>query len=91
MSTYRLHEWSVRAWEDGFTAPELVRLRLAGRRAEDNKRVLTSPVRSANGCAVTTESGSVYVLEDVSPEYVAFLASIGRTLDAKNPIKFVRR
>lgn len=91
MATYRLHEWAVTSTDDGFLAPELVEVRLVGRRAEDGKRVVTSPIRQANGRAIETASGSVYVLEDASQDYVAYLTSIGRILDVENPIKIVHR
>lgn len=85
MTTYHLTNWSTVG--DDYTAPEVSKLYLSGLRVEDGRTVTTSAVVSVNGREITTYSGSVYILEDISPDYLQFLDKIGVTYDPVNPIK----
>jgi hypothetical protein len=88
MSTYHLYKWSVvPSFEDPFKAPEINPGRLFGFRDEDPKSVRTSPIVSANGREITTRSGSVYILEDIDPEYLAWLEENGYEYNPADPIK----
>ena len=88
MAVFHLTNWSVQYRpSDPFKAPEQCAQCLAGLRVEDNKHVLTSAIEDVDGRRITTWSGSVYILEDVSVEYLAFLKQIGHEYDPENPIK----
>lgn len=88
MKKYSLYKWSVVLDDDPFRAPEINPGRLFGFRDQETKTVRTSPIVSANGREITTLSGSVYVLEDIDPEYLSWLEDNGLTYDPVNPIKF---
>lgn len=89
-----LKEWAVvLSYKNPFLPPEANPICLAGKvyghpRFDDGHSVRTSPVIGANGREISTESGSVYLLEG-SPEqeYLDYLQSIGKEYDADNPIK----
>lgn len=87
MSTYSLHRWSVVSDDNPYKAPEQNRIRLSGFRNQDEKKVTTSVIVSVNGREVTTYSGSIYILEDVDPDYLKYLDGLGKTFDPENPIK----
>jgi hypothetical protein len=85
MATHHLYRWSVIG--DPYHAPEAPRLRLAGYRDKDAKRVHTSVIVEVNGREITTYSGSVYILEDIDPDYLKFLDETGDVYDPDNPIR----
>lgn len=91
---YTLKHWSVTFIPEAYKAPEQLAPRLAGAvfgspTFQDGDRIITSPIVAVNGRTITTESGSVYLLEgDPDPHYVAWLAQRGHTLDSGNPIVF---
>ena len=87
---YHLHRWSV-VGDSPYTAPEMRRIRLHGFRDQDSKAVVTSHVVKVNGREVETASGSIYILEDVSPEYLQFLEETGDNYDPENPIRIKRK
>jgi hypothetical protein len=80
-----LNNWSVRSDPAPYTAPELRRIYLAG--DVDGKPRTTSRVASVKGCVVTTRSGSIYLLKDPAPAYLAWMAENGIEFDPNNPIK----
>lgn len=95
-----MREWSVvMPSSDGYTAPELLRPMLKGlvdyhaklaARGEfkPGDPILTSAIVGAEGRRITTESGSVYVLEgDPHAAYVAYCRDNKIPLDMQNPIK----
>lgn len=86
MATYHLYRWSV-VGDSPYTAPELRRIRLSGFRDQDAKAVITSHVVNVKGREVETSSGSTYILEDVSPDYLQFLEDTGEKYDPENPIR----
>lgn len=88
MATYHLYRWSVQFIQDPYQAPEQAQSVLIGFRDQDTKRVRTSNIVAVNGREVTTYSGSVYILEDVDPEYQKWLDDQGIEIDQENPIKF---
>lgn len=85
MATYHLHRWAVIG--DPYDAPEAAKLRLVGYRDQDEKRVHTSVIVEVNGREITTYSGSVYILEDIDPDYLKFLDETGEIYDPDNPIR----
>lgn len=87
MATHHLHRWSVIDTGSAYDAPEARKLRLCGFRDQDTKRVHTSVVVEVNGREITTYSGSVYILEDIDPDYLQFLEDMGETYDPDNPIR----
>jgi hypothetical protein len=87
MATYHLHRWSITDSGNPYTPPESVRRSLVGFRDDDKKKVVTSTFIAVNGREVTTQSGSVYILEDIDPEYLEFLHKNGWEYDPVNPIK----
>ena len=92
MATYRLHKWSVESARDLWQAPELASIRLVGYRDDETEhRVITSPIVEINGKNITTYSGSVYILEDISPDYLQWMQDNGITFDPDNPIKDKRK
>jgi hypothetical protein len=86
MATYHLHRWSV-IDTDPYAAPEARKLRLRGYRDQDAKRVHTSMVVEVRGREVETYSGSIYILEDIDPDYLDFLEELGEVYDPENPIR----
>ena len=84
MSTYHLHRWSVVA--DPYQAPEIQEKRLIGHRDQQPKAIRTGPVVKINGREITTWSGSVYILEDIDPEYRTWLEENNFCYDPENPL-----
>jgi hypothetical protein len=87
VATFHLHKWSVMEHRDPFMAPEMSSKRLVGFRDDDPKQVITGPIVSIQGKTITTYSGSVYILEDVNPEYLKWMEDNGYPYDPENPIK----
>jgi len=85
---YHLYRWSVVG--DLWKAPEIRNIRLCGYRNQEERRVVTSSVKETNGRTITTESGSVYILEDIDPDYLAFLRESGIEYDPENPIRIIK-
>lgn len=85
MSTYHLYRWSVIA--DPYSPPEDRVIHLEGFRDNEYSRVITSQVISVNGREITTSSGSLYILENIEPEYKAYLDSTNDPYDPENPIR----
>ncbi len=91
MAEYHLHKWSVSSENDPWKAPEAQAKCLAGIRCEDDQQVVTSPIVSIEGRRVTTASGSVYILEDIDPDYVTWMKDNDIEYDPENPIRIKRR
>lgn len=89
MATYHLKNWSITSANDPYLPPEAQRLRLHGLRVEDDKEVTTSYIVTVDGRNITTYSGSVYILEDIDPDYLQWLKDSGRTHDPDHPIKVI--
>lgn len=87
MTTYHLHRWSLVGDTDPYKPPEHNTIRLSGFRNQDSRRVTTSVILSVNGREVTTYSGSVYILEDIDPDYLKYLDSTGEIYNHDNPIR----
>lgn len=84
MAVYSLRRWSV--VRDPYKAPEVSATRLAGLR-DDAKHVTTSIIKKVNGREITTQSGSVYILEDIDPDYLKYLNDTGEHYNPENPIR----
>jgi len=91
MATYHLHRWSIGTDTDPWIPPECQKLRLHGYRDQDPRAVRTSHIVEVNGREVKTYSGSIYILEDISSEYLQFLEDTGETYDPENPIRTKKR
>jgi hypothetical protein len=92
MATYKLHRWAVVcSYDDPYLAPEANPKCLTGFRDEETKEVITSPIVKMNGREMTTYSGSLYILEDVSPEYLQWMDDNGFEMDPNNPINVVKK
>lgn len=87
MTTYHLHRWSVIGDDNPYRAPEQSAIRLSGFRNQDSRRVTTSVIVAVNGREIETYSGSIYILEDIDPDYLKHLDSIGETYNFDNPIR----
>ena len=87
MTTYHLYKWSVVSDNNPWHAPEQRTIQLAGFRDDQPKQIVTSSVVKIEGRNITTRSGSVYVLEDISAEYLDWMQENGITYDPNNPIK----
>lgn len=90
MTEYILHKWSVTEFgnQDPYLAPECKTKRLVGYRDDETRKVITGPIVSVDGKKVTTYSGSVYHLDDVNQEYLAWLIDHQIEFDPDHPIKF---
>lgn len=89
MSGIRLHRWSVvSSCDDPFAAPELHQQCLLGIRDSDGKYVRTSPIAKAEGKEITTRSGTLYILEDMDPDFRLWLEEQEIQYDPENPITF---
>ena len=86
---YHLHRWSVVG--DYGIAPEARHIRLCGFRNTEERMVFTSAVVEANGRSITTESGSVYILEDIDPDYLLMLRDNNIPYDPENPIRIISK
>jgi len=87
MARYNLYRWSVASVGEAHWAPEQMRRALVGFRDQETKKVITSDIESANGREITTASGSVYVLQDIDPDYLVWMEKEGIVFDPTNPIK----
>jgi hypothetical protein len=84
-----LHRWSVTQINDNpFLAPEANPACLRGIRETDGKCVRTSPIVKVDGKQITTNSGTVYILDDMDPDFRLWLEEEGIEYDPENPIKF---
>ena len=85
-----IEDWSVASNDDGYTAPENLRVSIVGvvalHKGKPNQRVRTSYIVSAAGKEVTTRSGSVYTLGKVHEEYREWLKENRPAWDEENPI-----
>jgi hypothetical protein len=91
MAVYNLYKWSVSVDPyNGYTAPEARRAYLIGFRNDEKKPVATSYIKKVEGRRITTESGSVYILEDIDPIYSKWLKDDGYLPDEDSPLSFVR-
>lgn len=86
VATYHLYRWSVGTMGNSYAAPEQQRTVLYGYRDQDNKWVRTSPVVTLKGREIHTEN-SIYILEDIDPEYLQWMDENGHQYDPDNPIK----
>lgn len=86
MTTYHLHRWSVRDMSSPYQAPELNYTCLSGFRDQKEQRIRTSRIVSVHGREVQTEN-SIYILEDIDPEYLQWMHDNGLQYDYDNPIK----
>ena len=91
MAQYHLHKWSVQTETNPYIAPEMRSIQLVGFRDNETKRVVTSPVVKIDGKTITTRSGSVYLLQDISTEYLAWMMEQGIPYEVENPIKVKRK
>ena len=91
MATYHLHRWSIgtRFNQEPSAGPGQQHRSLFGIRAEDGREVVTSYIVKVEGKNITTYSGSVYILEDIDPTYLAWMTEHGYTYDPENPIKII--
>lgn len=93
MKMIKLDFWAViqQPW-DGYTAPELIPSRLQGvveghPAHKDGTTVTTSAIKKVEGRTVTTSSGSVYILGEPDPRYIAFLVENGKPIpNDENPL-----
>jgi hypothetical protein len=96
MTAIILRDWCTSSPpEDRFRAPECRGNPVLGGKVyghpdfPDGSAILSSRIAAADGRKVVTSSGRVYILEGApSPEWIQFLADIGKTVDEENPLKF---
>lgn len=88
MNKYHLFRWKVVSKDDSpYIAPEQRVVYLWGFRDQDEYPVHTTRIVSVNGREVTTKSGSIYILEDIDPDYLAWMIKNNIDWDDQNPIK----
>lgn len=89
MTTYHLYRWAiVRLYDDPYRAPEINPNCLTGFRDDSPRRIRSTPITEINGREITTESGSVYILEDIDTTYREWLWENDIPYDPENPIYF---
>lgn len=86
MATYHLYKWSVIPSRDPYIAPDLNPGVLVGHRADDPREITTSRIVKAEGRTITTLSGSVYILEDIDPDYLLWLNQNNIPYNHEQPI-----
>ncbi|HMN10951.1 MAG TPA: hypothetical protein PKD55_01350 [Bellilinea sp.] len=92
---YKLDNWSVgTTGEDEYMPPELLDPCLAGTvydhpDFEDGESIVTSPIREVHGRVIKTQSGSLYKLGRINPEYRKWLKENYPDWDPKHPIRMV--
>ena len=79
----RIEQWGI--VRDPYLAPERGGQQLVGK--VDGVGVKTSELVEVNGLVVRTASGSVYLLGEPSPEYLAWCRENGIAFDPACPIK----
>jgi uncharacterized protein CbrC (UPF0167 family) len=89
MTTYYLKNWQVVLGDDPYRAPEAQTKHLQGIR-NDGKFVTTSAIVSAQGREITTYSGSVYILEEINPEYLNWILESGSYYSEDEPIRIIK-
>ena len=89
MTIYHMHDWSIEGSNDPYKAPEMQSMHLVGFRDYEDKRVITSSIVEVNGCNIITRTGSTYILEDINPQYLAWMQANGYEYDPNNPIKLI--
>lgn len=94
-----LYQWGVTgASNNPYLAPEVNPKCLIGFRFDHKilwdqnltlncKRVLTSPIIKINGKEIHTKSGSLYILEDIDPDYLQWIKENNIKYDSNNPLK----
>ena len=88
---YHLYRWRViNAYNDPYRAPEANPKCLAGYRDKERKAVMTSAIVKAEGRQITTYSGSVYILEDMDPDYRQWLEKNNLSFDPESPLKIIK-
>ena len=87
MATYILHNWSVTERNDPYLPPEVCQRCLAGYRNGEERPVITSRIVEVKGRTVTTLSGSTYILDNISADYLAWMQKNGVPYDPNEPIK----
>lgn len=87
MAEYHLYKWSVVISEDPYQAPETNHQRLRGYRDSENRAVKTSPLIKVDGRKITTQSGNIYILEDIDANYLKWMQDNGYEYNPENPIK----
>jgi len=83
----RIDDWSTDGETSPWLAPECRWINLVGKIDGSAKTSVTTPIVAVDGLFVQTKSGSVYELGTPQPEFVDWLASIGKPFDPVNPIK----
>jgi hypothetical protein len=88
----RLENWSIGSNQNGFTAPEIVKLFLRGSvyghpKFNDGERVHTSQIVSVHARIVTTKTGSSYKLGKIDKGYRKWLKANVPDWDYRKPIK----
>lgn len=82
-----LYKWWVRPYySDPWIAPECNFNCLGGFIEGNDNPLKTSKIVAANGLEITTYSGSIYVLQDINPEYYQFIKENNIPYDPNNPI-----
>lgn len=90
---YILKNWCVRSDASPYQPPELAKIYLSGEVYDhpafpEGKRISTSNIKEINGPYVTTNSGSVYLLDEPDPKFVKFCEENGVHVPTKEvPIK----
>ncbi len=91
MAEYKLYKWQIiGSTTDPFVAPESNPPRLFGYRDNETVPVRTSPIAHVNGNIITTYSGSVYILEDIDPDYFQWIIDNNISFDPLNPIRIIK-
>lgn len=89
MATHHLYRWSlIQEVDDPYKPPEQKVAKLVGFKDQNKSPVKTSAIVEVNGREVVTYSGSIYILEDIDPNYLKFLDDTGEVYDPENPIRF---
>jgi len=91
----KIENWSCVATQDPYIPPEATCIHLKGNvynhsSFEDGDLVVTSPIKDAKGLQVTTESGRVYLLGNVSSNYREWLNRNRPKWDENNPITILK-
>jgi len=86
-SVYHLHKWAVVSDNNPYRAPEARTISLTGFRDNETHQVITSQIVEIDGKYIRTWSGSIYILDDIDPEYLKWMQDNDIEYDPENPIK----
>jgi hypothetical protein len=92
MKLVRLENWRCVPYNDGYMAPEVIKMCLVGEaygheKHEDGTILTTTYITGSKGMTVQTRSGTFYELATPDPAYLQWCKDNNITIDPEWPVK----